>query len=271
MTKNAYKNIIEDCRDFLDRYGKSQPCPHKREALLLKSQLKRIHSITEFKKTLDAAKPFIISTFFNVSEGGHSENPVFVYTTKTATTISQGVRHHVSAFFSVTKPSVDTPHDTYINRLANYQTRVAALIQAEASRATICARLKSFQAAPETQELISLLEEILSNPSCLLYEKTLTLLSLLKETMQLQKLVEHLQKQAPVARPDIPRAGSFDAALPLNHQHERCLDLLRNNTKSVVDGEGEGQHANCVLQTALILYESLHMSHELDKRCCVIL
>lgn len=272
MTKHTIKNIIEDFQDFLDRYIKTSPCPHKQEALLLKSQIKRLSSLDGFKKKLEAAKFSPNSTFFNIAEGTPCQNPTFVYSKKAAQYIGQAMPHQMSSFFTTpTFTAAEVPPDRYILRLTNYHERVTELLNAEASLNTVRVSLTGIMTTAETAELIVLLQEILSHPLCLLYDKTLSLLSLLKDPEKLQRLVNHLPTQAAVARPDIPQPGSFDEVVPLNHQHDRCFDLLRNNSRSPTLDSEEGQYANSLLQTAIILYQSLYIPHEFDKRCCVIL
>ena len=119
-------------------------------------------------------------------------------------------------------------------------------------------------ATKKTRPLISILEEVLTQPSALLHMRMLNLLHQLNELSQLQHILNHLEKQPYTPRPIHTRPGTFESIKPLCMEHRECLDLLRSNSATYKDGIGHSIEANILLQTVLKIYQDSYTMPSLD-------
>ena len=244
MTNSTINSITEDYCNFLKEYIKRKNCPHKKEAVSLIPQLEEIETIDALKVLLEGTNELRNPTFFGSN---------VVHLSKK---ISMSSIRGVKSPGVLNPPPVDP--DEYLTRLSLCKRKVDQLMVANRSISDIHDWLKSIKTTAATAPIINILDKVLSNPHCLLYDKTCSLLKTLEDKTKVLQIIDHLPQQPKIDRPAHPLQGTFDSVVPLDEQHQACLDLLRNNTKSVKESSEIGILANCFLQTTLILYQSIY-------------
>lgn len=131
--------------------------------------------------------------------------------------------------------------------------------------------LEQEQASPERRkaiqtkkQLLSLLQEIIQEPTVLAHGRISSLLDVLCQE-QLPEIIDYLVNLEEVPLPEIAPKGSFFAQKISTPQQARCIALLRNLAAAINENSPIWHQANSLLQNALLLYSELHTETPMDE------
>ncbi len=112
---------------------------------------------------------------------------------------------------------------------------------------------------PETTEslFIDFIDALLKDERCKFHVRGLSLVKQLETADNLINVIQHLSDLEEVPAPKSPRPGTFDALVPENQAHERCLALLRKNAEFYDASNALSVNANSLLQSLLSIYKEI--------------
>lgn len=228
------RNMIDEYRSWLKGYIKTEGATYKHLAIRLRKRLEELKSIGELQTVLSEVSRFSSPAFFTDSTVIHA--------------------------------------DRFLSKFNSTLKTVAQLAVIEANRDRNLLLIEHiFASNTQTKNLIYLLKKIFVEPRSYLYTHILNLSAMLQKEskeVEMQMIIRHLEQQPQKQPRKKPRPGSFDAVIPLDAHHEAVLSLLRNNEATYSEKCPESIHANHLLQTLLILYQTIYTPPV--RKMCII-
>lgn len=157
--------------------------------------------------------------------------------------------------------------DRFFLQLNAVQADIKKRQKAHDSALTVLESIES-SLSEQTHLFIDFINDVLSEPDCLLHGRGLSFVKGLGNAEQLRKTLLYLDSLPQVPAPEKPLPGTFDAMVPINDKQAACISLLRNNSFAFQAGHPCNDPANSLLQNALLIHKDIAFA-SLEQDCSI--